>query len=67
MADVRFYPAARVVPFQGKTGSGIGFAAVPGRGLGGDDGCALGGPGWLEHLRKNSPVTASEEFVEWVI
>ena len=27
-------------------------------------GVRWGGFGWLEHLRKNSPVTASEEFVE---
>ena len=27
-------------------------------------GVRWGGSGWLEHLRKNSPVTASEEFVE---
>ena len=33
---------ALVVPFQDKTGSGIGFAAGPGRGLDEDDGCALG-------------------------
>ena len=30
-------------------------------------GVRWGGSGWLEHLRKNSPVTASEEFVEGVI
>ena len=43
-ADLPFYPAALVVPFQDKTGSGIGFAAGLGRGHDEDDGCALG---WL--------------------
>ena len=43
-ADLRFYPVALVVPFQDKTGSGIGFAVGPGRGHDEDDGCALG---WL--------------------
>ena len=27
-------------------------------------GVRWGDSGWLEHLRKHSPVTASEEFVE---
>ena len=41
-ADLRFYPAAMLVPFQEKIGSGIGFAAARGRGLDEDDRCALG-------------------------
>ena len=41
-ADLRFYPAGPVVPFEDMTGLGIGFEAGPGRGLDEDDGCALG-------------------------
>ena len=41
-ADLRFYPAAPVVPFQGNIGSGIGFAAGPARALDEDDGCGVG-------------------------
>ena len=40
--DLRFYPAAPVVPFQGNIGSGIGFAAGPARALDEDDGCGVG-------------------------
>ena len=41
-ADLRLYLAALVVPFQDKTGLGIGFEADPGRGLDEDGECALG-------------------------
>ena len=53
-ANLRFYPAAPVVPFQGNTGLGIGFAAGPARALDEDDGCGVGA----------DPVagTAAEEF-----
>ena len=62
-ADLRFYPAALLVPFQEKIGSGIGFAAARGRGLDEDDRCALGRIRVAEQVRTNSPVTASKEFV----
>ena len=41
-ADLCLYLAALVVPFQDKTGLGIGFEAGPGRGLDEDGECALG-------------------------
>ena len=47
-ADLRFYPAAPVVPFQDNTEPGIGFAAGPARALDEDDGCSVGADpgGW---------------------
>ena len=47
-ADLGFYPAAPVVPFQGNTGSEIGLAGGLGSGLDEDDGCGVGAApgGW---------------------
>ena len=64
-ADLRFYPAGPVVPFEDMTGLGIGFEAGPGRGL--DERwweSARERSGGMEHLRKHSPVATSEECVE---
>ena len=64
-ADLRFYPAGPVVPFEDMTGLGIGFEAGPGRGL--DERwweSARERSGGMEHLRKHSPVATPEECVE---